>query len=487
MLRTSYFIAIVILASTAAAFDFEEHKYLSNVALRIALRDPAVSQLACDIATPQASAECAEGGESFGDLVGLADYVVDPNRFFTGTNTMKDPPWPQLKKIKGNVFRWAQASHSNENHFQNLALIAHYNNHQMAVGEARRADWTRALLFEAYALHFIEDFLSPGHVATKRSGLPDFVAVGLHDRFGAKGLDFVLAKNPRLFDLATKIGSGEWPVDFRSQSKSQFKLEKKDFALLAAKVDPNATEQDRTLRLHGDSTLRDNRVQAAFITLLAVRSLLETLVLIPEENAFRDYQWSTNSVRILYGEYKIRWRTLTWYKPGEILIFGHENAYVPGRRGEEPEGRWGLLAETLVFSLPPVEFPLESKARRPYRYGRALSPAIVAGVSRTFGPQPTNAYYGRLIVTIPHTNLQFSTKGGVRQYEIRGGGSQTLPIVGFAFEGGFSFIFVRFGGEWERHEVAISGKRDRLYLSTGISGFVPGRFIAQKLRRRRSS
>jgi hypothetical protein len=477
MLRTACFFTMVLIATSAAAFDFEEHKYISNVALRIAVSDPRVSPAARELAALLTTRACVNDNKSFGDLAGLADYVTDPNRFFTGSSSVSDPEWHHINKMKGNIFRWAQASHSNENHFQHLALISHYNNHQTAIAEAQRAKWMRALIFEAYALHFIEDFLSPGHVATRRSGMPDFVAVGLHDRFGARGLDFQLTKDQGLIDLATMIANGELAVDFSSQEKSRFTLEPRDYAALAESVGNEAT-----LRLHGDSTLgnRENRVQAALLTLLAARSLLETLVPTSDESAFRDYQWGKENVSILYGTYKIRWRTVSWYKPGEILILGHENAYVPGRRSDVPEGRWGLLAETLVFSMPPIEF--KTKGRLPYRSWRALSPAIVAGASRTFGPESTTSYYGRLIVTIPHTNLQFSTKAGTRRYGLRGGGSQTLPIVGFAFEGGFSFIFVRFGGEWERHDISIAGQRDRLFLSTGISGFVPGRFVAQKIR-----
>lgn len=477
MSRIASVVFVVLTATSATAFDFEEHKYISNVALRIAASDPQAHEDVCVRALEYASDDRAEAGESFGDLVSLADFVSDPNAFFKGSYGHADPEWKHLKTVKSDIFRWAQASHANENHFQHLALIAHHSNHQTAVGEASRHRWNRALLFEAYALHFLEDFLSPGHVATRRSGLPDFVAVGMHDRIGANGLDFRLTRDLHLLRLAREIGAGHRAVDFSSHKGSQFTLKRKDFAELADLVNREAT-----IRLYGDSRLgtKPSRVQAALLTLLAVRSLLETLNPNPAETAFDDYRWDKEP-RIIYGSYKVRWRTVTWYPPGEILIFGHENAYVPGRKSELPEGRWGLLAETLVLSVPPVEF--EPRANVVYRYARALSPAIVAGAARTFGPEPTNAFYGRLIVTIPHTDLQFSGKAGVRRYEMRNGGHQTLPIVGFAFEGGFSFIFVRFGGEWERHDVTIAGQRDRLFLSTGISGFVPGRFVAQKVRR----
>jgi hypothetical protein len=507
-MRIVFLGVIALLTVPAAAFDFQEHKYVSNLALRIVLNDPKwLKDTRPELAALRELAESksAENDKSFGDLVGLADYVSDPNPFFTGTARQSGViDWPHLKGLKGDLFRWAQAAHTNENHFQQLALIAHINNHQQAIdcfaGQATKKDGRllQCILFEAYAIHFLEDFLSPGHVATGRSGLPDFVALGLHDRFGAHGLDFKVAND--VHAELTALVDGLGGVDFTRKTRTRLELESKDFVALAELAE--LARPQKVLKLHGDSALFENKTQAALVTALAVCSIREMLS--GGENSFRKYCWAFDeepacgkipheeipegsvlrTASIVYGSYVQHVPLVSWFIPGEILILGHENAYVPGRKTEAPEGRWGLLAETLVLGVPPIQ--TSQPKNWIYRGVRSLTPSLLVGGSHTFGGQPSNAYYLRGVVTIPRTNVQLSAKAGARTYRLRSAERLTVSTLGIAVEGGYSFIFVRFGGEWERDEKRVIESRGRLYLSTGISGFVPTRALLQKLRRGRA-
>jgi hypothetical protein len=304
----------------------------------------------------------------------------------------------------------------------------------------------------------------------------------MHDRYGAHGLDFRVANHTDFSGLVSSLNRD----DFKAQERSRFTLEAKDFDDLAAK-------QGGVLKLHGDSSLWENKTQAALVVALAARSILEMLSGTP--NTFDKYCWAfgekptcddaadvtiqgrsvLQAASIVYGSYAERVPLVTWFIPGEILILGHENAYVPGRTSTVPDGRWGLLAETLVLKIPPIQ-----RVRPTFRN---ITPSLLVGGSRTFGGQPSTAYYLRAVSTIPHTDIQFSAKAGARTYRLRSAERLTVSTFGVAFEGGFSFIFVRFGGEWERDPKRAEKYGSRFYLSTGISGVIPVRGMLQTLRR----
>jgi hypothetical protein len=83
-------------------------------------------------------------------------------------------------------------AHNDTNHYQERALSSFWIWHRIALQEARatRGDLTLALAYSAFSLHFLEDFLAPGHVRTPRPDLHDAAAMKIHDWFNGLGQIF---------------------------------------------------------------------------------------------------------------------------------------------------------------------------------------------------------------------------------------------------------------------------------------------------------
>lgn len=91
-MRWTVLCVLNLLAVQAMAFDFEEHKYVSNVALRIVLADAAVGKKLAAAAKDLAEATAADEHRSFDDIAALADYIPDPNPGETSTE-FEDYRW----------------------------------------------------------------------------------------------------------------------------------------------------------------------------------------------------------------------------------------------------------------------------------------------------------------------------------------------------------------------------------------------------------
>ena len=68
--------------------------------------------------------------------------------------------------------------------------------HRNPLGKCARGggDLRLALVYSAFAIHFLEDFFAPGHIRAPRSSLHDAAAMNIHDRFNRRGQCFILEK-----------------------------------------------------------------------------------------------------------------------------------------------------------------------------------------------------------------------------------------------------------------------------------------------------
>ena len=141
------------------------------------------------------------------------------------------------------------AAHNDKNHYQDAALSSFSTWHRIAWNEARARDGnlTRALIYSAYSLHFLEDFFAPGHIRTPRAKLHDAAAMNIHDRFNEKGQWFLVNYLDQL-------------TPFLAPNES------------------TSLKQAGKLYLLGDGKLgcpRDNPLQATFLAAVVARALAD--------------------------------------------------------------------------------------------------------------------------------------------------------------------------------------------------------------------
>lgn len=490
MLKIAAVILAILVSRSAFAFSEDEHVYVSNLALRIALlRAHGLNP----VTREQLANFTSREKHTFGDIVALADHIKDEAPLFDAVahqnpESIDAVDWAHFERLRKETLRSLQAKSLNENHFQSLALSTHLAAHHAAIGEARANRWLRALLFEAYALHHIEDFLSPGHVATARAGMADFVAIGLHDKYTDRGLKFRFDRNKKLIAIAEDVAKILPEYLFRHVTTDvKLVLGRQDFeALATAMANPDVAQH-----FLGDSHLHQRKIQAAFITAVAVLSIEEVLSN-HDEDAFADYCWQwrgrtsrdcTNrphkdrswsvlgAAQIPGGGYDDVVHPVQFFVPGEVLFLTLHNAVNPDEDVNNREGgqvgRRFLEAEALVVAIPQV-------SKRPI--ASILAPSLLVGYRRAVGPgSSSQAAQLRVIVPIPRTNLQLSY---ARSIQLGGRGDRSEGAI---LEAGFGFIFARVGAQRDTEaRPAIPGglhggaSRTTVY-TFGMSGIVPGR------------
>jgi hypothetical protein len=172
-------VAICLLAPAVGAFDGNEHKDVSNAALRLA--QPAAP---CDM--KRVIEDLLVEGQTLGDLTRAVDWFQEPERFAVSGK------WEDIKGRKWAFLKRGLAIHRNSDHFQ-FSAAEHYTwLHEQAISEAAEHHPREALWYEAFALHFLQDFFAPGHAVTPRKGTHDAISAALHDRFNDTGLQVEL-------------------------------------------------------------------------------------------------------------------------------------------------------------------------------------------------------------------------------------------------------------------------------------------------------
>lgn len=287
-------LVIAGIADSAHAFDKFEHTYVTNLALRFALRiaPPAdLESVECwlsgagarcqqsQAAKPtSASADCPV---SMGEVVSLSDYIRDVQVLFDRPGMDGAYPascsqidWGHFRELQRDYLRFLQAAHTNENHFQRLALISHWNSHNQAVRLASEGKLNAALLVEAYGLHFLQDWYASGHIATNRSQLIDTVATASHDKYNRDGLYFFFKRrdgDSKVLDTMLAVADRVLAEENRPSPWNEG-LSLEHFQKLS-----NVYKRNGSLMFEGDSRLDSNRVQAAFLVFATTVSLVDVM------------------------------------------------------------------------------------------------------------------------------------------------------------------------------------------------------------------
>jgi hypothetical protein len=238
---TALVLVLCAVARNADAFDGKEHGMLAERALESACRAvPPSPEMEKAIAALQASPW------TFGDVVVGVDW-------FQKSGSLSDPD------VKDRSLQWRRwnyvmrglAIHHNKKHFQKDAAAAWWENHKAALDFASRSDEERALLAEAVALHYLQDFFSVGHLATPRDGMHDAAAGDLHDYFNERGVCFRLASSNAMDAMVEHIAPS-------AEERAEY-----------------ATAAGTDTRFHGDGHLHRLAAQRVFVLALSAFSIAE--------------------------------------------------------------------------------------------------------------------------------------------------------------------------------------------------------------------
>jgi len=382
----------VCLPQTALGFGSAEHEKIGNLGFRVALhfmqanfrfnKTELAAMQALDGAPGKYMTDSTEDRKlvSYGDITTCVDFFLYPAMLLAQVNEKLEQPLFKLSQCRG-LFgpTFAQATHNNQAHFQHDALLSYQLMHQAAASivdnsrvlddDERRGEIIRGLVLNAMADHFLQDFLAPGHVVTKRQALSDVVATAVHDRANENNFEKKLTFQPS-HEWLTSLNVTYLLRSLCEAGTNPCQLRKGLDALAATKENgERETAQDlgealqallekrESIVMRGDDLLwqgnAEQRKQRLFMVLVTAQSVVDTIF---GESSFTRPQWEEKDAvptvaKMLYGEYLLKEADAP--VQGPVLGIadmrrivgisgGRENMIAHGRAA-----RWTISAETI--------------------------------------------------------------------------------------------------------------------------------------------
>jgi hypothetical protein len=187
---------VLLYAQSANGLSYREHEGISTLAFRSAVErlkaSPAARMMSdadFEILHVLEVGDPARKIPSYGQLVGDIDYVLDEREYFRAAPGRCAGDWYELdlEWIATLGHRTADllaSSLRDEAHFQQETLRAAKHWQAQALDHARRhCSVVSALARSAISAHFLEDFLTPGHVFATKDGRPAADTVTVHNAF----------------------------------------------------------------------------------------------------------------------------------------------------------------------------------------------------------------------------------------------------------------------------------------------------------------
>jgi hypothetical protein len=476
----------------ALAFNGKEHTDVSNMALKIALSvvtkqcdmTSASDSCMCDFARGEevldlVSPACFAEGRTFGHLVALVDQISGPEAYFASDyedgalpSGVKDINWRHIDLLRRNPFANLQALHLNEGHFQDAALLRHLLWHQAAISAAREKSLGSAVIFEAYADHFLEDFFAPGHIVTPRASSGDMSSIAVHDKYNRR--KFVFYVKPQVAQDLVKMLSAINEQDLRDVptelALSAFDLEelRKDL------------EVGRPVEVMGDGFLKASTKETAFLVLVAARSILdlfENRCRPVQDRSFSGYQWKWPPVDEVpvgnaIGHYDLKQSHFSRLDR-EIIYLPLTAVFVPSitleafPRGKIQQIRPAVAFESLFATLSTPEYKSDGGTPFPFQ-------SLAVLLSGSFAWDQNYQAYGlgyRVIYPIPRLDIQFSL-APLAVY-LTGRQSWLRPKIQLKAETGFGMLFLSFGVGYDYFIDSAQRLHSGLALSSGASFVLP--------------
>ncbi len=368
----------------AHAFGYAEHCRMSNRALILAVQHvraqnvklvPAQIRQLDLLEQAARTSRCDQNNraasQAYGDHVARVDWALNPADFFlTATDSTPGAisvretdrvPADAIAALRSARFQGYRLMKENSEHFGARALfsfdlwhrkaldVAHATAPSAAYDSVAARRVAVALVYNAFADHYLEDLFAPGHVASPRGGLQDHIAGGLHDYHNSRGAYFRPTGSAQLRGFLPP--SKELPLDSVQPSLATLVGHacngSEGDACVAATFAP-----DSLLLLHGDNsldafaekeTLRERGAkQELYITLVIARSVHEVLTAWLTAGSELPQTTFTELRACGYGNVQEGpKRVLTWEYPNIVTPYGYYA--VESDSGLPPGDKWPVL------------------------------------------------------------------------------------------------------------------------------------------------
>lgn len=347
-----------LLPAQARAFDYAAHCRMSNRALRLATTRVLLALPAGDpmrdslrvLRRHSAASACTDRAPrprtfAYGEWVAQVDWATTPADFFVTPVPGAANVWERsdtapvdairtLANLPAQDFR---VLHENSEHFGATALYSFQVWHGYAMREARRGALNTALVYQAFADHYLEDLFAPGHVFSPRRGLNDVLAGGIHNRYNRRGAYYAPERTALLAAYVADtagVGDGLRPA-FGALARS---------ACGEVELRACVAGMDRdTLAMYGDNQLERSPEQELFVTLVIARSVHDVLEAWTSRpgapapvDSFEGARWC--GYLLAPGA---RGSRMPWTSPDLVLPFGRY--YQEERRGLPEFDHWPAL------------------------------------------------------------------------------------------------------------------------------------------------
>jgi hypothetical protein len=206
MLLLSVFL-LSIVPDPSHAMSSEEHRLISRNALLVSVAYAQKNNLIDGDEAARLKA-CFTGNDdmNYGRLSEIVDDVTDPSKFMKLYGPEADAVHgvdcagakAMLTSRKVTLINRLMASKYNEDHFQEKTLTKFKEFNDLAQFYALRGNLAWALVVNAFASHYLEDFFAPGHVLTPRTEVNNISARALHDILDKEGAKIGVRMSPEL-------------------------------------------------------------------------------------------------------------------------------------------------------------------------------------------------------------------------------------------------------------------------------------------------
>ena len=198
---------LLFMPGESYGFNGEEHVFVSTNAFLVSLTHAKNARLISEDEAERLKACFTENDTmNYGQLSKIVDDVTDPSKLMKlygpdvdidhGVDCAKARALLKSRKIL--FIDRIMASKYNEDHFQGKTLTKFREFNDLAQLYAIRGNLAWALVLNAFAAHYLEDFFAPGHVLTPRTEVNNISARALHDSWDNQGAQMRIKTTEKL-------------------------------------------------------------------------------------------------------------------------------------------------------------------------------------------------------------------------------------------------------------------------------------------------
>ena len=393
---------------------------------------------------------------NYGRLTEIVDDVTDPSKFIklygrdvdAGRGVDCAGAKALLKDRKVTLINKLMASKYNEDHFQEKTLSKFKEFNDLAQLYAIKGNLAWALVLNAFAVHYLEDFFAPGHVLTPRTEVNNISARALHDKMDKEGAEISVKMNPELTGYLDVI---------REMKHLNGDTEAGVNALTAL--------DGRYMTIYGDNLMKNSRGQKELVIAEVAKTITAVIKAYKTRELTRfdsDYvvQIKTEKKSTMLGEINYHYEEITPifddvayktvrrdYEMGRLVPIVELSPYLSTPLKSGVNSRWGLEADLAVYVIPQVSREsTASKFFETFMVGAALgydyTDEIFNATNYSHGPMV------KLIFDLKNTDIGFCLYAKWKFNHENDNNFQSFPFGGrVTFSRDFFALYAGVGNE----------------------------------------